>query len=64
MYSTVTPTPKKDIEKLVSANKVVVFMKGNPDVSTHSIPEIRILVYQPLPSRRPNAVSLMLLSRS
>lgn len=32
MYSTVTPTPKEDIEKLVSANKVVVFMKGNPDV--------------------------------
>lgn len=46
MYSTVTPTPKQDIEKLVSANKVVVFMKGNPDVSSHSIPTRNPLVYQ------------------
>lgn len=31
-FSSVTPTPAKDIEKLVSSNKVVVFMKGNPEV--------------------------------
>lgn len=31
-FSTVAPTPPEAIEKLLSTNKVVVFMKGNPDV--------------------------------
>lgn len=41
MYSSVTPTPAKDIEKLVKGNKVVVFMKGNPEVSTTAWGRIR-----------------------
>lgn len=44
LYSTVTPTPSKDIEKLVSANKVVVFMKGNPDVIKWKFAPIRISI--------------------
>lgn len=36
MFSSVPPTPAKDIEKLVSSNKVVVFMKGNPEVGFDS----------------------------
>lgn len=65
-YCTTTPTPGKDIEKLLALNKVVVFMKGNPEViwilyfTNVEIEGLKVLVFflgaplRILECRRPN----------